>query len=113
MIKKMEKTLKALSDRNRLRIVNMLKEKTMCVCEITDILRLSQSTVSGHLRVLRDAGLVDDVKDGLWVEYHLCRDDSLKKQLLKLIETLFEFDEEMKLEREMALRVDRQKLCKK
>lgn len=109
----MEKIFKALGDRNRLRIVNMLKERALCVCEITNILKLSQSTVSGHLRVLRDAGLVDDVKDGLWVEYRLCKDKILEKQLLKLIETFFEADEEMKREREKALRADRQILCKK
>lgn len=113
MLKKIEKIYKALSDRNRLRIINMLKERAMCVCEITDILELSQSTVSGHLRILKEAEVVEDRKDGLWIEYSLCKDEKLNKKLLALTETFFESDQEMKEEREKALRADRQVLCKK
>lgn len=113
MLKELEKMFKALGDRNRLRIINMLKHRAMCVCEITDILKLSQSTVSGHLRVLKEAGIVEDTKDGLWVEYSLCKDKRLSKHQLELTETFFGPDEEMKEEREKALRADRQILCKK
>lgn len=113
MLKEIEKNYKALSDRNRLRIINMLKHRAMCVCEITKILKLSQSTVSGHLRVLKEAGLVEDKKDGLWIEYSLCKDKRLNKKLLGLTETFFESDQEMKEEREKALCADRQVLCKK
>jgi len=113
MLKEMEKIYKALGDRNRLRIINMLKERAMCVCEITDILKLSQSTVSGHLRVLKEAEIVEDRKDGLWIEYSLCKDQELNKKLLNLTETFFETDQEMKEERKRALAADRQVLCKK
>jgi ArsR family transcriptional regulator len=113
MLKKMEKIYKALGDRNRLRIINMLKERSMCVCEITEILKLSQSTVSGHLRVLKESEIVEDRKDGLWIEYSLCKDEKLNKKLLALTETFFETDREMKEERERALNADRQILCKK
>ena len=113
MLKRLEKNFKALGDRNRLRIINMLKHRAMCVCEITDILKLSQSTVSGHLRVLKEAGIVEDSKDGLWVEYSLTRDIRLNKDLLSLIESFFEADEKMKEERVKALGADRQVLCKK
>lgn len=113
MLKKMEKMYKALGDRNRLRIINMLKERTMCVCEITDILKLSQSTVSGHLRILKEAEIVEDKKDGLWIEYSLCKDQELNEKLLALTETFFETDQEMKEERKRARRADRQILCKK
>lgn len=113
MVRRMEKIFKALGDRNRLRIVNMLKDRPLCVCEITDILKLSQSTVSGHLRVLKEAGLVEDAKDGLWVEYRLGGQKGLEQKLLKLTGAFFEADEVMKQERNRALRADRQKLCKK
>ena len=83
------------------------------VCEITDILKLSQSTVSGHLRILKEAGIVDDTKNGLWVEYHLCRDRQMNQQLLDLAQTIFETDKEMQTERKRASRADRQILCKK
>lgn len=113
MLKKMEKGFKALGDRNRLRIINMLKDRALCVCEITYILKLSQSTVSGHLRILKEAGIVEDTKDGLWVEYSLCQNDPLTIRLLELTGIFFETDEEMKLERDKALHTDRQILCGK
>ncbi len=64
---------KALSDSNRLRILMMLKEKSLCVCEMVDILELANSTVSKHLSILRNANLVMDEKSGRWVNYRLAR----------------------------------------
>ena len=63
--------MKALSDPNRVKIVKMLQRKVMCVCEIQAALELAQPTVSKHLKVLEDAGLVGHEKEGLWVNYHL------------------------------------------
>lgn len=65
------KLFKALSDRSRLRIVKMLEVKPMCVCEITSVLGLAPSTVSKHLSLLEEAGLVEAIKDGKWVNYAL------------------------------------------
>ena len=65
------KVMKALSDPNRVKIVKMLQHKFMCVCEIQEALGISQSSVSKHLRILEEAGLVDFKKDGLWVNYYL------------------------------------------
>ena len=65
------KVMKALSDPNRVKIVKMLQHKTMCVCEMRAALQVSQPTVSKHLKILEDAGLVSSKKDGLWVNYHL------------------------------------------
>jgi ArsR family transcriptional regulator len=65
------KVMKALSDRNRVKTIKMLQHKTMCVCEIQAALQVSQSSVSKHLRVLEDAGLVTFRKLGLWVNYQL------------------------------------------
>ena len=62
---------KALSDPNRLRILMMLKTKPLCVCEISAILQLANSTVSKHLSILRQAGFIVDEKDGRWVNYRL------------------------------------------
>ena len=69
------KVMKALSDPNRVKIIKMLQYKTMCVCEIQVALRLAQPTVSKHLRVLEEAGLVDFIKEGLWVNYFLADGD--------------------------------------
>lgn len=65
------KVMKALSDPNRVKIVKMLQHKIMCVCEMREALQLAQPTVSKHLKILEDAGLVTFQKDGLWVNYYL------------------------------------------
>ncbi len=62
---------KALSDPNRVKIVKMLEARVLCVCEITEALKLAQPTVSRHLKALEDAGLVRREKEGLWVNYSL------------------------------------------
>ena len=64
--------LKALADETRLRIFTLLTRQELCVCEIEDMLNLSQSLVSNHLAVLRQAGLVKarrDAEDARWIFY--------------------------------------------
>jgi ArsR family transcriptional regulator len=70
-MKKFIKVMKALSDPNRVKMVKMLQHKRMCVCELRGALGISQPTVSKHLKILEEAGLVGYTKDGLWVNYHL------------------------------------------
>jgi ArsR family transcriptional regulator, arsenate/arsenite/antimonite-responsive transcriptional repressor len=65
------KVMKALSDPNRVKILKMLQNKSMCVCEIQAALDIAQPTVSKHLKFLEHAGLVSFRKDGQWVNYHL------------------------------------------
>ena len=73
-MKRFIKVMKALSDPNRVKIVKMLGQRTLCVCELQSALGLAQSTVSKHLRVLEEADMVTFEKDGLWVNYKLNRD---------------------------------------
>jgi ArsR family transcriptional regulator len=61
----------ALSDQTRLDIVELLRNGERCVCELTDSLDAAQSRLSFHLRVLKDAGIVRDRKNGRWVHYEL------------------------------------------
>jgi len=65
------KVMKALSDPNRVKIIKLLQQKMMCVCELRAALNISQPSVSKHLKILEEAGLVDYHKDGLWVNYYL------------------------------------------
>lgn len=65
------KVMKALSDPNRVKIVKLLQQKVMCVCELQGALGISQPSVSKHLKILEEAGLVEYQKDGLWVNYYL------------------------------------------
>lgn len=70
-MKEFIKVTKALSDPNRVKIIKMLQYKTMCVCELTTALSLAQPTVSKHLKILEEAGLVSFRKDEKWVNYFL------------------------------------------
>src|SRR5919107_4044733 len=59
----------ALSDETRLAVLDMLRDGERCVCELQDALDAAQSRLSFHLRVLKDAGLVTDRKEGRWSYY--------------------------------------------
>jgi ArsR family transcriptional regulator len=93
-MRKITKIFKALSDSNRLRIIKMLEIRPLCVCEITDILQLANSTVSKHLSILRDADLILDEKDGKWVNYRLNESatDELINQLMPILKNHFPDD---------------------
>ena len=65
------KVMKALSDPNRVKMIKMLQQRVLCVCEMKAALNIAQPTVSKHLKLLEDAGLVASDKDGLWVNYQL------------------------------------------
>jgi DNA-binding transcriptional ArsR family regulator len=62
---------KALSDENRVRVLMMLSEGELCVCQIIEMLGLAPSTVSKHMHILRQAGLVKSSKQGRWMHYKL------------------------------------------
>jgi ArsR family transcriptional regulator, arsenate/arsenite/antimonite-responsive transcriptional repressor len=64
----------ALSDETRLRLLEQLRDGEQCVCELTDTFKTSQSRLSFHLRVLKDAGLVTDRPEGRWIYYSLDRE---------------------------------------
>jgi ArsR family transcriptional regulator len=61
----------ALSDETRLRLLELLRAGEQCVCDLTDSLDTGQSRLSFHLKVLKDAGLVTDRREGRWVYYAL------------------------------------------
>src|SRR6202022_4586856 len=73
----------AIVDPTRVRLIALLRRGELCVCELVDALEISQSTLSGHLQVLRQTGLVITRKDGRWIYY------SLTDQKTALIEALF------------------------
>ena len=64
----------ALSDETRLAILRMLRGGELCVCELQDELGAAQSRLSFHLRVLKDAGLVSDRREGRWSYYRIVPD---------------------------------------
>jgi ArsR family transcriptional regulator, arsenate/arsenite/antimonite-responsive transcriptional repressor len=73
---RMAQIAKALSDPVRLQLVDVLRKHAgkVCVCELVPLFDLSQPTVSHHLKVLRDAGLVASERRGLWAYYYVLPD---------------------------------------
>lgn len=74
---------KSLSDPNRVRIVEALRQGELCVCELCDALDLNQSTLSTHLQVIRAAGIVRSRKEGKWSYY------ALTPEAVTMIDTWF------------------------
>jgi ArsR family transcriptional regulator len=67
---------KALGDPIRLQLVDVLRKHAgkVCVCELVPLFNVSQPTLSHHLKVLREAGLVDSERQGLWAYYYVVHD---------------------------------------
>jgi ArsR family transcriptional regulator, arsenate/arsenite/antimonite-responsive transcriptional repressor len=70
-VKTFLKAMKALSDPNRVKIIKLLQQRMLCVCELQGALGISQPNVSKHLKILEEADLVQSSKEGLWVNYSL------------------------------------------
>ena len=68
------KIFKAFCDPNRLKILNILKSGEHCACKLLEILDVGQSTLSHHMKLLVDAGIVNVRKDGTWSHYSLSED---------------------------------------
>jgi len=103
---------KALSDKNRLRIVKMLEQKSMCVCEITEILQLANSTVSKHLSILKNAGLIVSQKEGRWINYKINPEsDKYVNTLEDIMKDWINDDPVIVEDREKVYTVDRNRIC--
>ena len=70
-MKEFSNITRALADENRLRMLMALRDGELCVCQITELMALAVSTVSKHLSILYQAGLVNARKDGRWMYYSL------------------------------------------
>ena len=68
------KVFQALSDPNRLMIIEMLQNRERCACEILENLNIAQSTLSHHMKILCDSGLVDSRRNGKWMHYSLSKE---------------------------------------
>ena len=82
------KVFKALSDETRIRLLKLVQQRELCVCELMQTLNMTQSRVSRNLGILKDAGLVKDRRDGLWVHYSLNKEsfNVYAEPLLELLE---------------------------
>lgn len=92
-----EKVFKALSDSTRMRVLLLLFQKNLCVCQLQEILELPQSKLSKHLSKLRDLNLVVGYQDGKFIKYELAKNDFLK-DILVLIKESENFDEQFQVD---------------
>jgi arsenate reductase/ArsR family transcriptional regulator len=94
MIDVFESVGRAISDRNRIRILKMLEPGELCVCQITAILGLAPASASKHLSLLRMAGLLTHRKDGRWVYYRLSAhpNNPYAPAVLEMMDTSLEDD---------------------
>src|ERR1700722_11472829 len=83
-VKQLVLATKAFADPSRVRILMALRGRELCVCELCDVLGLTQSTLSTHLQVIRRAGLVSARKEGKWMYYAIAPGNK------RLVHTLFQ-----------------------
>ena len=104
-----------MSEPNRVKMLKLLQHKELCVCELQALLDLAQPTISKHLKLLEDAGLVESYKDKLWVNYRQATgDDSIyANTLLKNLSGWLKDDPEIANLTLRSLHVHRDSLCNK
>ena len=109
------KITKALSDKTRVRIFKMLQCKKMCVCEVQTILGMAQSTVSKHLKLLEDAGLISSTKEGLWVNYKVAKDSHnvYAVPAARYLSGILDDDPQVVADREKTYITNRLEICRK
>lgn len=76
--------MKALADETRLKIFNMLADGELCACEILEEFTITQPTLSYHMKILTESGLVDSRRDGVWTKY------SINASSLTLVKDFFD-----------------------
>jgi len=105
---------KALSDPNRIRILEMLKIRPLCVCEITHVLQLATSTVSKHLSILRKAGFIINEKEGKWANYRLLKPKSTQDihQITSMMSKCLSDDSVIREDAVKVESVNRYEVCK-
>ena len=106
---------KAVADKNRMRILKMLEKKNMCVCELAAVLGIKQPSVSKHLSILKNAGLIQDERSGQWIEYSHCRTriNEYAPVLQATIKKWLNDDPLIAADRDKAQTLDRVVICKK
>lgn len=110
---KKTKIFKALSDINRLRILKALQTRTLCVCEIRELLNLANSTVSQHLKILKDTGFITEVKEGKWVNYsiHPMPNDQRISSILSSLDFWINDDKTIINDKKLISKLDRNIIC--
>jgi ArsR family transcriptional regulator len=94
-IEAMAEEFKVLGDKTRLRILALLQGRELCVCDLTEVLGISQPGVSQHMRRLRQGGYVAERRDGQWIYYSLNMGNPLLNLLLPTFPKVEEDEERL------------------
>lgn len=94
MLETFEIVAKAVADPSRARILKLLEDRELCVCQITTVLDLAPATISKHLAGLKAAGLLQQRRDGKWVYYRLAERElnAYARSFLDLVRTMLHAD---------------------
>jgi ArsR family transcriptional regulator, arsenate/arsenite/antimonite-responsive transcriptional repressor len=100
---------KALSDSHRVRALMALRAGELCVCQLIDLLKLAPSTVSKHMSVLKQSGLVESRKDSRWVYYRLPEqgEEILVDRIIDLMCSAVENDKHILIDKNEVLQVQK------
>lgn len=97
---------RALADRTRLRLLNLMQSEEVCVCFFVEVLKTNQPKISRHLAYLRRAGIVGARRDGQWMHYRIVEpDDAGAAAVLKDVMSWLAGDLEMQRDRERLVKV--------
>jgi len=97
---------RAMGDEGRVRVLGLLKGGELCLCQIVDILGLAPSTVSKHMSVLRQAGLIEQRKEGRWHFYRLASGRGAAPMVRRALKWVMS-----SLENEPTVAADAKRLC--
>lgn len=114
-MKALLKSIKAWADGNPLRILRLLLDRRRCVCELQAALKITQPSVSKHLRILEEAGLVDKTRQGQFIDYRLAVYDDPEDQraaLMALLSPWLRDDAELTAFSRQAQAIHRLDLCR-
>jgi len=104
-VEKAAQILKLLGDKTRLSMIKLLQNNECCVCELVEIYKASQPSISQHLRKLKDIELVREKRKGQWIFYSLNKENNYYQFVLDILESLPSQDEHLKELEKQGLRI--------
>ena len=110
-MRQLEKVFKACADKNRLRILKLLEQRKLCVCEIAFVIGITQPSVSKHVKKLRDAGLIQSEQDSFWTNHFIGTNNAYARAITALMRRWITDDAIIQHDRARLKQAQRQKLC--
>lgn len=110
-MEELAKLLKAIADKNRLRILHLLQTRKMCVCELVFVLGITQPSISKHLKKLSEAGIVGSEQDHFWTNYCLKDSNETANAILSCLRKQLINDPVLKKDLGKLKKTNRTRLC--